>query len=74
MNASHWPAEGAAVAVAPKACCRPFSGFCRYQVGRSRVRWTADVVSRYLHLEYFIWRHAAAQKAGVKGAAAREEA
>lgn len=31
-----------------------------------RGRWTEVVISGYQELEYFIWRHAAAEKAGVK--------
>lgn len=31
-----------------------------------RGRWTEVVISGYQELEYFIWRHDAAQKAGVK--------
>lgn len=29
-------------------------------------RWIAVLISGYRELEYFIWKHAAAQRAGVK--------
>lgn len=67
-------AEGAVVALwHPKREARSQVSV-RIGLDGGRGRWTADVISCYLELEYFIWRHAAAQKAGVKGAAAREEA